>query len=63
MLILNLAVADLLFILVCVPFTAIDYAFISVWFFGELWCILVQYLIMVTVLVSIYTLVLISFVM
>jgi len=52
--------ADLLFITLCVPATAADYAFTSVWQFGEFWCKLVQYLIVVTALVSIYTLVLMS---
>ena len=50
----------MLFILLCVPFTAADYALTSVWPFGDLWCSSVQYLIIVTVLVSIYTLVLMS---
>ena len=52
--------SDLLFILLCVPFTTADYALTSVWPFGSLWCSSVQYLIIVTVLVSIYTLVLMS---
>ena len=52
--------ADLLFILLCVPFTATDYALTSVWPFGDLWCSSVQYLIIVTLLVSIYTLVLMA---
>ena len=30
--------SDLLFILLCVPFTAADYALTSVWPFGSLWC-------------------------
>ena len=55
-----LQLSDLLFILLCVPFTAADYALTSVWPFGDLWCSSVQYLIIVTVLVSIYTLVLMS---
>lgn len=58
-LILNLAVADLLFVIFCVPFTATDYVLES-WPFGELWCKLVQYFIFVTVHASIYTLVLLS---
>jgi allatostatin receptor len=36
-LILNLAVADLLFIVFCVPFTATDYA-LNYWPFGLMWC-------------------------
>ena len=37
LLILNLAVADLLFILVCVPATASDYV-LMYWPFGLAWC-------------------------
>ncbi|XP_015916626.1 allatostatin-A receptor [Parasteatoda tepidariorum] len=58
-LIINLAVADLLFILFCVPFTAFDYAVPS-WPFGEVWCRVVQYLVIVCAYASIYTLVLMS---
>lgn len=58
-LILNLASADLLFVIFCVPFTATDYI-LTAWPFGDLWCKIVQYLIVVTALVSIYTLVLMS---
>jgi len=36
-LIISLAVADLLFIVICVPFTAVSYV-ISVWPFGTAWC-------------------------
>jgi len=36
-LIINLAVADLLFVIFCVPFTAADYIFDS-WPFGDFWC-------------------------
>jgi allatostatin receptor len=59
MLILNLAVADLLFILVCVPFTASDYV-LMYWPFGLIWCRTVQYIIYVTAYVSIYTLVMMA---
>ncbi|CAO1419007.1 unnamed protein product [Diamesa hyperborea] len=59
-LLVNLASADLLFIVFCVPFTAVDYM-LSEWPFGEVWCKIVQYLIIVTAYASIYTLVLISF--
>lgn len=59
LLILNLAVADLLFIVFCVPFTACDYA-LAYWPFGDLWCRVVQYLILVLACASIYTLVLMS---
>ena len=59
MLILNLAVADLLFIILCVPSTATDYVLNS-WPFGLVWCQTVQYLIYATSYVSIYTLILMS---
>ena len=59
LLILNLAVADLLFILVCVPATASDYI-LMYWPFGLTWCRTVQYIIYVTAYVSIYTLVLMA---
>lgn len=36
-LVTGLAVADLVFILVCVPFTAVNYA-LTVWPFGTTWC-------------------------
>lgn len=58
-LILNLSTADLLFVVFCIPFTAADYV-IRIWPFGELWCKTVQFLIVVTVHTSIYTLVLMS---
>uniref|UniRef100_A0A182VYP0 G-protein coupled receptors family 1 profile domain-containing protein n=1 Tax=Anopheles minimus TaxID=112268 RepID=A0A182VYP0_9DIPT len=59
LLIINLAIADLLFVVFCVPFTATDYV-LSSWPFGDLWCKSVQYLIVVTAHASIYTLVLMS---
>ena len=59
LLILNLAVADLLFVLVCVPFTASDYI-LMYWPFGVFWCRTVQYIIYVTAYISIYTLVLMA---
>ena len=37
LLILNLAVADLLFIVFCVPFTATSYAIPHNWPFGDIW--------------------------
>ncbi|CAL1273166.1 unnamed protein product [Larinioides sclopetarius] len=58
-LIINLAIADLLFILFCVPFTAFDYA-LPYWLFGDIWCRVVQYLVIVCAYASIYTLVLMS---
>merc|ERR1712223_54083 len=60
LLILNLAVADVLFIVCCVPFTATSYALPHNWPFGDVWCRVVQYLTYFTALVSIYTLVLMS---
>lgn len=59
LLIINLAIADLLFTIFCVPFTAIDYV-TNQWPLGIVWCKIVQYLIIVTALASIYTLVLMS---
>ncbi|XP_028968737.1 allatostatin-A receptor-like [Galendromus occidentalis] len=58
-LIINLAIADLLFIVFCVPFTATDYG-IGFWPFGDVWCRTVQYFINVCAYASIYTLVLMS---
>ncbi|KAK8772280.1 hypothetical protein V5799_024476, partial [Amblyomma americanum] len=58
-LIANLAVADLLFILFCVPFTACYYT-LSYWPFGDAWCRIVEYLIIVCACASVYTLVLMS---
>uniref|UniRef100_A0A2M4CVU1 Putative allatostatin-a receptor n=2 Tax=Anopheles darlingi TaxID=43151 RepID=A0A2M4CVU1_ANODA len=59
LLIINLAAADLLFVVFCVPFTAIDYV-LPEWPFGDLWCKFVQYMIVVTAHASAYTLVLMS---
>lgn len=59
LLIVNLAVADLLFVVFCIPFTATDYI-TEYWPFGDMWCRTVQYLIVVTAFASIYTLVLMS---
>lgn len=59
LLIINLAIADLLFTIFCVPFTAIDYT-LAVWPLGNVCCKIVQYLIIVSALASIYTLVLMS---
>ncbi|XP_011875046.1 PREDICTED: allatostatin-A receptor-like isoform X2 [Vollenhovia emeryi] len=58
-LIINLAVADLLFVIFCVPFTATDFV-LPYWPFGNVWCKIVQYLIIVTAYASVYTLVLMS---
>lgn len=35
--IINLALADLAFIIVCVPFTAAGYS-LTIWPFGDVWC-------------------------
>lgn len=59
-LIINLAIADLLFIVFCVPFTATDYA-VTIWPFGNVWCKIVQYLVIVCACASVYTLVFMSF--
>jgi allatostatin receptor len=59
LLIINLAIADLLFVIFCIPFTGTDYM-LSMWPFGNIWCKIVQYLIVVTAHASIYTLVLMS---
>jgi len=59
LLIINLAMADLLFIIFCVPFTATDYA-LTYWPFSDIWCKIVQYLVVVTAYASVYTLVLMS---
>jgi allatostatin receptor len=40
-LILNLAIAELLFIMLCVPFTGLNYV-LSVWQFGDIICRIVQ---------------------
>lgn len=58
-LILSLAVADLLFILFCVPFTATGYA-LPVWPFGAIGCKLTQYAMYVCAYASVYTLVIMS---
>lgn len=60
LLIFNLSFADLLFIVFCIPFTAVDYWRPGQWPFGLTWCKTVQYLIVVTAYISIYTLVLMS---
>lgn len=59
LLIVNLAAADLMFVILCVPFTGVDYVTLH-WPFGTMWCRTVQYLIVVTAYASIYTLVLMS---
>lgn len=58
-LILSLAVADLLFIVFCVPFTAASYA-MPIWPFGNIWCKINNYLMYACAYASVYTLVLMS---
>lgn len=41
LLIINLAIADILFVLFCVPFTASDYV-LPMWPFGNFWCKIVS---------------------
>jgi allatostatin receptor len=59
-LIVSLAVADLCFIIFCVPFNAISYV-LSVWPFGNVWCKTVTFLQHVSIYASVYTLVVMSF--
>lgn len=58
-LILNLAISDLLFVSIGIPFTAADYILPS-WIFGNLWCKIVQFVIYTTASCSVYTVVLMS---
>ena len=58
-LIVSLAVADLSFIVFCVPFTAANYT-MTQWPFGNVWCKIVNYLMYVCAYASVYTLVLMS---
>lgn len=37
LLIINLAAADIMFVIFCVPFTAADYV-LPEWPFGDMWC-------------------------
>lgn len=59
LLLLNLALSDLTFLSVCVPFVTYHYAADN-WNMGELMCKLSQFLLYVTVYVTIYTLILIA---
>ena len=61
LLILNLAMADCLFIVICVPFTAVEYI-TPKYIFGRIWCKISQYFIFVCACVSVYSLVLMSLV-
>ena len=58
-LLLNLALADLSFVLIVPPFTAYYWA-VNVWRLGTVLCKAMQYLLNVTAYVTVYTLVLIS---
>ena len=60
-LLLNLALADLSFVLIVPPFTAYYWA-VNVWEFGPVLCKAMQFLLNVTAYVTVYTLVLISIV-
>ncbi|XP_052009083.1 galanin receptor type 1b [Xyrauchen texanus] len=57
--ILNLSIADLCFLLFCVPFQATIYS-LPEWVFGAFLCKFVHYFVMVSMLVSIFTLVAMS---
>ena len=59
-LILNLAIAELLFIFICVPTTGLNYV-LSVWYFGDIFCRISQYTSNVTAYVIILLLVFMSF--
>jgi allatostatin receptor len=59
LLIINLAVADLLFIIICVPSTAVSFA-MHWWPLGEFFCKMYQYSVHVTAYASVYTLVFMS---
>lgn len=59
LLLLNLAMADIAFVMICPPLTAYQKATTN-WPFGEILCKLMHYVINVTVYVTIYTLVLIA---
>ncbi|XP_041125401.1 galanin receptor type 1b [Polyodon spathula] len=57
--IVNLSIADLSFLLVCVPFQATIYS-LPEWVFGAFLCKFVHYFVMVSMMVSIFTLVAMS---
>lgn len=59
-LIINLALADLLFLAFCVPFTAADFA-LPIWVFAPEWCACLYYFQFVTAYASVWTLVLMAF--
>ena len=53
---LNLAISDITVLTICVPFQAYKYAAWS-WDMGDVWCKIIQYLLYVTIYVTIWTLV------
>ena len=59
LMLLNLAIADIAFLLVCAPFTAYKYVALT-WSFGNFWCKTVKYFLYMTAYVTVYTLVCIS---
>ncbi len=59
LLLLNLAVADISFLLICGSFTTVHYA-LTVWPFSDELCRVVQYLLYVTCYVTVYTLMAVS---
>ena len=60
LLLLNLAFADLMFVLIVPPFTAYYFATSSGWPFGDVLCKLMHYSVNVSAYVTVYTLVIIS---
>ena len=59
LLLLNLAIADVSFLLLCGSFTAVHYA-LNVWPLGDPLCRIIQYLLYVTCYVTVYTLIAVS---
>ncbi len=59
LLLLNLAVADISFLVVCGTFVTLHYA-LTVWPFGDTMCRIVQFLLYVTCYVTVYTLIAVS---
>ena len=59
LLLLNLAIADISFLVVCGTFLALHYA-LTVWPFGDMMCRIVQFLLYVTCYVTVYTLIAVS---
>ncbi len=59
LLLLNLAVADISFLLICGSFSTVHYA-LTVWPFSDMLCSIVQYLLYVTCYVTVYTLIAVS---